>query len=146
MKIALQKTGDKKTFQEEALQQKEIYRLNKWLGPLIISFCDNKNAYDEAKNKREILSVREEKYLKNIVLLKWMVFFSFATAFFIIYDQKLSGYRMDGIFWAILIPAATILFLISVIFLKRHFIEIYNQSIIDLQQSCPASGIARPAV
>lgn len=148
IKIALQEIIGKNAFQEEAIHQKEIFRSNRWLGPMIdhfICYCDVKNADDETKNQKEILSIRAEKYLKNIVLLKWMVFFSFATAFFIIYDQKLFGYGLNYIFGAMIIPVATILFLISVIFLKRHFIETYKQSFIDLQQSCPAPGIARPA-
>jgi|GEM_PF-6448791 hypothetical protein len=132
----LKEKSDMKSAKEYLFAQKVKYRWNKLLSVFIdhLLFCGENMSQIEVKAQQErLFSFISEKTLKYILILRWMAIFSYATTFYLIYDQITGGYGMDKIFLAIIIPLLAAIFFVSSIYLKKRFSEILEKSATELQ-------------
>jgi hypothetical protein len=136
IKNEFQEKREMKTLKEYLFIQKDKYRRNKLLSEFVdhLLFCwENKNHIAVKTHQEKLFSFISEKTLKYVLILKWMAIFSFATTFFLIYDQLTVGYGMDNALLAIIIPLLTTIFYVSSIYLKKHFFAILKKSATNLQ-------------
>ncbi len=135
IKNELEENREMKILQEYLFTQKDKYRWNKLLSAFIdhLIFCwENRNPIAVKAHLEKLFSFISEKTLKHVLILKWMAIFSFATTFYLIYDQLSGGYGMDNVLLAIIIPLLATIFFVSSICLKKHFSEILEKSATNL--------------